>query len=153
MFDFDSVQLTPANPKWRAFLFLSLALSPFPFDCPQQNTDNASLHSRSRSCLSKRNSGKSSKPNSTRKPPRPAGPNCSLFFARGQTIYVAPGLDLVDVAVAFSEDNAAEISLWREKGLVDKVSDTQATQWYGADQTLWSVVVMPWVLVQPEQLQ
>ena len=75
------------------------------------------------------------------------------FFARGQTIYVAPGLDLVDVAVAFSEDNAAEISLWREKGLVDKVSDTQATQWYGADQTLWSVVVMPWVLVQPEQLQ
>lgn len=75
------------------------------------------------------------------------------FFARGQTIYVAPGLDLVDVAVAFSEDNAAEISLWREKGLVDKVSDTQATQWYGADQTLWSVVVMPWVLVQPERLQ
>lgn len=75
------------------------------------------------------------------------------FFARGQTVYVAPGLDLVEVALAFSEDNAAQISLWREKGQVDKVADEQAGQWYEADQTLWSVVVMPWVLVQPEQIQ
>lgn len=75
------------------------------------------------------------------------------FFARGQTIYVAPELDLIEVALAFSEDNAAQISLWREKGQVDKVADEQAAQWYDSDQTLWSVVVMPWVLVQPEQLQ
>jgi len=57
------------------------------------------------------------------------------------------------VALAFSEDNAAQISLWREKGQVDKVADEQAARWYDSDQTLWSVVVMPWVLVQPEQLQ
>lgn len=75
------------------------------------------------------------------------------FFARGQTVYVAPGLDLVDVALAFSEDNAGQLTLWREKGQVDKVSDEQACQWYDADQTLWTVVVMPWVLVQPEQMQ
>lgn len=75
------------------------------------------------------------------------------FFARGQTVYVAPELDLIEVALAFSEDNAAQITLWREKGQVDKVADEQAGQWYESDQTLWSVVVMPWVLVQPERLQ
>lgn len=26
------------------------------------------------------------------------------FFARGQTVYVAPELDLIEVALAFSED-------------------------------------------------
>ncbi|MGB1465026.1 MAG: DUF2288 domain-containing protein [Alcanivorax nanhaiticus] len=75
------------------------------------------------------------------------------FFARGQTVSVATGLDLIDVALAFSEDNAGQITLWKEKGLVDKVTDEQAAQWYESDQTLWTVVVMPWVLVQPEQLQ
>ncbi len=75
------------------------------------------------------------------------------FFARGQTVYVDPALDLVEVALAFSEDNAAQITLWKEKGQVDNVSDEQAGQWYDADQTLWTVVVMPWVLVQPLRVQ
>lgn len=75
------------------------------------------------------------------------------FFARGQTVYVAAELDLIEVALAFSEDQAEQIALWRDKGQVDKVSDSQAGQWFETDQTLWTVVVMPWVLVQPEQLQ
>ena len=75
------------------------------------------------------------------------------FFARGQTVFVDPALDLVEVALAFSEDNAAQITLWKEKGQVDNVSDEQAGQWYDADQTLWTVVVMPWVLVQPLRVQ
>jgi len=36
---------------------------------------------------------------------------------------------------------------------VDKVTDAQAGQWFQADQALWTVVVMPWVLVQPVQVQ
>ncbi|MCG8394281.1 MAG: DUF2288 domain-containing protein [Pseudomonadales bacterium] len=75
------------------------------------------------------------------------------FFARGQTVYVAPELDLIDVALAFSEDQADTLALWKEKGQVDKVADDQAGAWFEADQTLWTVVVMPWVLVQPESLQ
>ena len=75
------------------------------------------------------------------------------FFARGQTVYVAPELDLIEVALAFSEDQADTLSLWRGKGQVDKVADAQAGQWFEADQALWTVVVMPWVLVQPVQVQ
>ena len=75
------------------------------------------------------------------------------FFARGQTVYVAPELDLIEVALAFSEDQADTLALWREKAQVDKVTDDQATQWFETDQGLWTVVVMPWVLVQPVQVQ
>ncbi|WP_414431964.1 DUF2288 domain-containing protein [Alcanivorax sp. IL2] len=75
------------------------------------------------------------------------------FFARGQTVYVAPELDLIEVALAFSEDQADTLSLWRDKGRVDKVTDDQAAKWFEIDQGLWTVVVMPWVLVQPVQVQ
>ncbi|MDX1803021.1 MAG: DUF2288 family protein [Alcanivorax sp.] len=71
------------------------------------------------------------------------------FFARGQLVAVAPTLDLIEVAVAFSLDQSAQLSDWRDAGLVDKVSDQQAARWFDASQSLWSVVVMPWVLVQP----
>jgi hypothetical protein len=75
------------------------------------------------------------------------------FFARGQTVYVAPELDLIEVALAFSEDQADILALWRDKGQVDKVTDDQAAQWFETDQGLWTVVVMPWVLVQPMPVQ
>ncbi len=75
------------------------------------------------------------------------------FFARGQTVYVAPELDLIEVALAFSEDQADTLSLWRDKGQVDKVTDDQAAKWFEIDQGLWTVVVMPWVLVQPVRVQ
>lgn len=71
------------------------------------------------------------------------------FFARGQTVYVAPELDLVEVAAAISEDCASDIQAWRDAGQVGGVTDEQATQWFEQEQGLWSVVVMPWVLVQP----
>ncbi len=75
------------------------------------------------------------------------------FFARGQTVYVAAELDLIEVALAFSEDRVDALALWRDKGQIDMVSDTQAGEWFDADQTLWTVVVMPWVLVQPLRVQ
>ena len=40
------------------------------------------------------------------------------FFARGQTVYVAPELDLIEVALAFSDDEAAQIALWRDLSLI-----------------------------------
>ena len=72
------------------------------------------------------------------------------FFAAGQCIYVAPELDLVAVAHHIAEDNAASIKSWMEQGLVGQVSDSQAAQWLDSEAVVWSVVIKPWVLVQPE---
>lgn len=71
------------------------------------------------------------------------------FFARGQTVFVAGDLDLVEVAAAFAEDQTGPLQRWRQEGRVDKVSDQQARDWLAANQQLWTVVVAPWVLVQP----
>lgn len=71
------------------------------------------------------------------------------FFARGQTVAVAGDLDLLEVAAAFAEDRADLLRQWRVDGRVDSVSDAQARDWLDADQQVWTVVVAPWVLVQP----
>ena len=71
------------------------------------------------------------------------------FFARGQTVAVAGDLDLIEVAVAFAEDRAGQLKPWRDQGRVGGVTDDQARAWFESDQALWTVVVMPWVLVQP----
>ncbi len=71
------------------------------------------------------------------------------YFASGAALYVAPGLDLVEVAFQMSEDNAALIGQWMGAGQLGKVTDEQARDWFEADAMLWAVVVSPWVLVQP----
>ena len=73
------------------------------------------------------------------------------FFAAGQTLYVSPGLDLIDVALAFQQDNTKQVKLWLEQELVSPVSDAQAGEWINHNNLLWSVVVKPWVLVQTPQ--
>lgn len=70
------------------------------------------------------------------------------FFAAGTVIAVGEGLDLVEVAVQISNDNAAQIEQWMSEGKVERVSDAQAKAWLEADTTLWAVVVRPWILVQ-----
>lgn len=71
------------------------------------------------------------------------------YFASGVALYVAPELDLVEVALVMSEDNAAQIQQWMATGQFGKVKDEQAALWFEADALLWTVVVSPWVLVQP----
>lgn len=71
------------------------------------------------------------------------------FFANGTTIYVAPGLDLIDVAWEICQDNKAKIETWMAAGQLGQVSDEQALAWLEADALVWSLVVKPWVLVQP----
>ena len=70
------------------------------------------------------------------------------FFAAGQTLFVAADLDLIDVALAFQQDDAEQVKCWLQKQLVAPVSDTQAGDWFSQDSILWTVVVKPWVLVQ-----
>lgn len=71
------------------------------------------------------------------------------YFASGAAIYVAPEMDLVEVAFQMSEDNAALIGQWMEAGQFGKVTDEQARVWSVDDAMHWVVVVSPWVLVQP----
>jgi hypothetical protein len=71
------------------------------------------------------------------------------FFAGGTAVYVAPDLDLVDVAYQFSMDNKALVEQWMQNGQLGLVSDQQAIDWLEADAQVWAVVVKPWILVQP----
>lgn len=70
------------------------------------------------------------------------------FFAMGSIYVVSRKLDMVDVAVQISQDNAATVKKWLDDFSISKVSDEQALKWSTNNQDLWSVVVKPWILVQ-----
>ena len=71
------------------------------------------------------------------------------FFASGQAIAVAAGLDLVEVAARVAMDDKTAVEQWIGQNKLGPVTDEQASDWYEADALLWTVVVKPWVLVQP----
>lgn len=70
-------------------------------------------------------------------------------FARGVAVYVAPELDLIDVAGHFAADDAVQIQALMSAERVSLVAEAQAGQWAASDQMMWAVIVLPWVLVQP----
>lgn len=69
-------------------------------------------------------------------------------FARGVVVKVAPGMDLVAVAVRFAQDDKAAIEAWLRENKVDRASTEDAVTWQGRQSAFWAVVVAPWVLVQ-----
>jgi hypothetical protein len=76
-------------------------------------------------------------------------PELQRFFALGHAVAVAPHLDLVEVAYQISCDNKTQMEQWIKDGDIGVVADTQAIEWLALDALMWSVVVRPWVLVQP----
>lgn len=72
------------------------------------------------------------------------------YFARGNCIYIAPELDLVTIAHKIATDDSAAIALLIQEGKISKVSDIMAQQFFDNNQSMWAVVVKPYVLVQPE---
>jgi len=70
------------------------------------------------------------------------------FFANGSAIYVAPELDLVDVAYLISQDDKQGLEPLIMNEQVCQVKDQQAIEWLEADADVWAVVVRPLVLVQ-----
>jgi len=72
------------------------------------------------------------------------------FFAQGLVLAADGRLDLIEVGVVLATDNTAQFLLWREQGLLDQVSDEQASRWHESDARLWTMVVKPWIVVQPE---
>jgi hypothetical protein len=70
------------------------------------------------------------------------------FFAQGRAVRVAPTMDLVEVGLALSRDDAAQLERWMAEGRVERVNDAEARRWIAADAWVWALVVRPWVLVQ-----
>ena len=71
------------------------------------------------------------------------------FFAQGKTRFVSAELDLVEVAVQIIRDNGELVEQWMGNGSLKPVPDNLAKAWIEEDAYVWSVVVRPWVLVQP----
>lgn len=74
-------------------------------------------------------------------------------FAQGNVIYVSEELDLIDVAVRISHDDKDNIARWLADGKVARVSDVQAQAWTDSSAALWTSVVHPFILVQPEKMK
>lgn len=70
------------------------------------------------------------------------------FFAKGEAVWIASDLDLVEVGYQFSLDNKTTIQNWMENKQLALVSNEQALRWFETDAELWAVVVKPWILVQ-----
>jgi hypothetical protein len=79
---------------------------------------------------------------------RLAWPELVRHFARGVVVKVAPGMDLVAVAVAMTQDRVDEIEAWTQAGQIQRASDDDARDWHEQNSVFWAVVVAPWVLVQ-----
>jgi len=70
------------------------------------------------------------------------------LFATGVVIVVKNGLDLVDVAESFVNDDSRRISGLMENQSIWKANDQDAVKWNDTNASVWAVVVSPWVLVQ-----
>ena len=72
-------------------------------------------------------------------------------FAQGTVVFISEELDLVDVAVRISHDDKDSIAGWMADGKIGKVTDVQAQTWAVSETLLWTSVVNPFILVQPEK--
>jgi len=72
-------------------------------------------------------------------------------FARGSVIKVAPGTDLVDIALHVAENNAITVQDWLTEGRIARAELADAEDWHARQPMFWAVVVAPWVLVQEVQ--
>ena len=69
-------------------------------------------------------------------------------YASGSVISVAPGFDLIKVALALHRDDIAQVKQGLAEKLVTEVNDTQAQRWYDEKTSVWALVIPPFVLVQ-----
>ena len=74
------------------------------------------------------------------------------LFARGMAMYVAPQLDLVEVAALTAENDTEKMKAWAEQGMVGSLTTEQAKDWQSRNPELWAVVVAPWAFVQERGL-
>ncbi len=70
------------------------------------------------------------------------------FYASGKILSINTELDLVEVALAFQQDNTGQVEQWLKLKQLETVSVEQAKHWIAEDSLVWAVVVKPWVLIQ-----
>ena len=70
------------------------------------------------------------------------------FFARGNLLHVSNSIDLVDAAFEVANDNKPVVEKWLADGLLAGISNDDASTWAKGESNLWSVIVLPWILVQ-----
>ena len=69
-------------------------------------------------------------------------------YALGNVLAISEAGDLIQVAIALHEDNAAQIQQWISEKVIFEVSDQQALAWYETNATVWALVIPPFILVQ-----
>jgi len=69
-------------------------------------------------------------------------------YAAGNLLGVSADEDLINIAIAFHQDETTRVKNWLASGSLFEVSDNQAHQWFKDDAELWAVVIPPFVLVQ-----
>jgi hypothetical protein len=69
-------------------------------------------------------------------------------FSRGVVIKVAPGMDLVEVALSIARDDKSAIAALLAAEQIQRACSDDASDWHSRDSHFWAVVTAPWVLVQ-----
>ena len=69
-------------------------------------------------------------------------------FARQALLWVAPHVDLLDVAVAMAEDDLARVQDWLGRRDVLRPGESMAAQWALEPPRFQAVIVQPWVIAQ-----
>ncbi|KQB55631.1 hypothetical protein AQS70_00420 [Pseudomonas endophytica] len=70
------------------------------------------------------------------------------FFAKGDVLWVDPALDLIEAAMAVTQDDAEKIKAWLASGVFGKMTEAHALDVVERNPELWAVVVSPWVMIQ-----
>lgn len=70
------------------------------------------------------------------------------LFAQGKLLYVAPGVDLIEVAAAIADDDKDRVAAWMDAGKLERMPAAVAQDYAARNPELWAVVVSPWVCVQ-----
>ncbi|WP_288440711.1 DUF2288 domain-containing protein [uncultured Pseudomonas sp.] len=73
------------------------------------------------------------------------------FWAKGDLIWVDPGLDLIEVATVMAENRSEIVAKWRSAGTVGPVTAEQALDLQSRDPEIWAVVVSPFIVIQVKQ--
>ena len=83
---------------------------------------------------------------------RVSWPELERLFAAGRVVKIATGLDLVETARVFADDDANTLRDWMRSDQAGVLDDETAARWASDESAeLWAVVVRPWVLVQERE--
>ena len=69
-------------------------------------------------------------------------------YKNGNVLWVDSGLDLREVAKAFTDDQSKQVADWLGCGDLVRVGDLHAEQWEDGDDLFLAVVISPFVLMQ-----